>query len=77
MIGVYPRVISKYIVLIKSAAKSKAVKSFVRCFNVLVANYLKIMLKRLTRQIRGHSEHITSLRNLINYAGWEQGIMIE
>lgn len=32
----------------------------------MVANYLQIMLKRHTRQIRGQLEHITSLDNTIN-----------
>lgn len=31
----------------------------------MVANYLKMMLKRHTRQIRGQLEHITSLDNTI------------
>ena len=41
----------------------------------MIANYLKIMLKRHTRQIRGQLEHIISLDNIIMSVGSKASLL--
>lgn len=41
----------------------------------MIANYLKTMLKRRTRQIRGQLEHIISLDNIIMSVGSKASLL--